>query len=159
MTFDALNDLLISYEQTKIEMLFDFDIYFNELFHSYFNEYDIENIPMYVLGFMEIDNWQGMAQRCGVWQYYESRSYEPKKLEAVINLLENQGEEEFVNVFASGIHDYANSEYEENFNYPVEWLEQSNSIDNWIYENERKIYQLKCKLIISNKDEILKLSE
>lgn len=159
MTYDSLNDLLVSYEETEADLLFEFDIVFFDLFYYQFNDFEVKDIPMYALGFLEIDTWQGMAQRCGVWQFYESRSYEPQKFSAVINLLKSQGEDEFVKVFASGIHDYANPKYAEKFNYPDEWLEQSDTINNWIYDNEEKIYQWKRKLILSHRDEILELSD
>ena len=76
MTYDSLNDLLISYEQTDPSDLFEYDYSFFTLFYETFKDKPVSDIPDVAFMFMEIDGWQGMCQRCGVWQYYENISYE-----------------------------------------------------------------------------------
>lgn len=161
MTYDALNDLLISYEKAEIENLWDYDYYFFTLFYDIFKEKPNSEIPDAAFMFMEIDGWQGMSQRCGVWQHYESRAFEPDKLERVLKFLKSQNEEEMARIYAYGIHDYAAPEYAENdeFNYPDEWLDESDKIDDWITDNEEHIYRWKRELILSHRNEILELAE
>ena len=164
MTYDSLNDLLISYEQTDPSDLFEYDYYFFTLFYETFKDKPVSEIPDAAFMFMEIDGWQGMCQRCGVWQYYENISYECEKAERVINYLRSHNENEMADIYAYGIHDYCSyvhdddvSEYE--VGYPQEWLDESDKIDNWIMDNEEHIYAFKRDLIISHKAEILDLAE
>ena len=44
-------------------------------------------------------------------------------------------------MYTMGIHDYHNEKYLENYNYPDEWIEESEIIDKWIFENEINIYR------------------
>ena len=62
-------------------------------------------------------------------------------------------------IYAYGIQDYANEKYQENFNYPEEWIEESNKIDKWISDNEEYLNKWMYDLIVEHKREILKLGE
>lgn len=159
MTYDALNDLLVSYEETEIEMLYEYDGDFFMLFYDIFKDKPFIEIPDAAFMFMEIDGWQGMSQRCGVWQYYESGSFEHGKFERVLEYLKSQNEYDMAKIYAIGIHDYDDPKYEENFDYPEEWLVESEKIDTWITENEEHIYTWKKDLILNHRNEILKLAE
>lgn len=164
MTYDALYDLLISYENTDLSGLWNYDYSFFMLFDDIFCEKHFSEIPDVAFMFMEIDDWQGMCQRCGVWQYYESISYESGKSERVTAYLKEHNQHEMAEIYAYGIHDYFGYEHKENtpeyeVGYPQKWLDESEKIDNWIMDNEEHIYKFKRNLIISHKSDILNLAE
>ena len=159
MTAEQLNELLLSYEETEAKALFECDYTLFSLLYSIYKDTPQKEIPDTFFMFMEIDGWQGMSQRCGVWQYYESGAYEKGKLERAADYLKAQNEKEMADIFSLGIHDYAAPEYEENCGYPQEWLDEAENIDKWIYDNEEYIYNWKRRLVLSHKDEILKLAE
>lgn len=54
-------------------------------------------------------------------------------------------------MYKMGIHDYHNEKYLDNYNYPDEWIEESEIIDKWIFENEINIYRFLRDLILENK--------
>lgn len=159
MIYDLLHDLFISYEQTDLSELWNYDYSFFMLFYDIFSDKYFSEIPDVAFMFMEIDKWQGMCQRCGVWQYYENISYECEKSERVINYLKSQNENELADIYAYGIHDYCNYEHNGNFDYPQNWIDESEKIDDWITDNEEHIYKFKRNLILSHKNDILNMAE
>ena len=60
-------------------------------------------------------------------------------------------------VLASGIHDYQNPKYVENFDYPEEWIEESDKIDSWINDNHKCIMEWEHKLLMDNRELICSL--
>ena len=66
MTYDLLHVLFISYEQTDLSELWNYDYSFFMLFYDIFSDKYFSEIPDVAFMFMEIDKWQGMCQRCGV---------------------------------------------------------------------------------------------
>ena len=117
------------------------------------------DIPDIAFMYMEINNWQGMSVRCGVWQYYESGSFQTGKFERVLSYLRTNHEEEMASVYACGIHDYANEKYQENYDYPEEWFDETDKIDKWISVHEQSIYQWMYDLIMNHKSDLLNLGE
>lgn len=162
----TLNDLVLFLETSYDEKLWTYDSkywqYDEKVFMMFYEKYgdvhfmDIPDVPFL---FMELSNWQGMSLRCGVWQYYESGAFEKGKLERVSNLLHAEKEDEMATIYKSGIHDYSNEKYRENYDYPEEWIAGSDQIDKWISDNEKHIYMLRYNLILENKAEILKFIE
>lgn len=51
------------------------------LFYDRFKNMSFVDILDSAFMFMEINNWQGMSHRCGVWQYYESGAFQKGKFE------------------------------------------------------------------------------
>ena len=94
-----------------------------------------------------------------VWQYYESGAFQKGKFERVLSFLKANGEEEMADVYACGIHDYANERYQNNYDYPEEWFDEAEEIDDWISANEGDIYKWMYNLILEQKSEVLKLGE
>lgn len=121
MSYDTLNKLIVSLETSGYEMFWKYDDQFFMLFYDKFKSMPYANIPDSAYMFMEIHNWKGMSQRCGVWQYYESGAL--------------------------------------NYNYPEEWIDESNKIDIWISDHEIYLYKWMYNLILEYKSEILKLGE
>ncbi len=119
MTYESLNNLLISYEKSEIEKLYEYDYDLFMLFDDIFNNKPFAEIPDIAFMFMEIDSWYGMSMRCGVWQYYEINSEEQGKSERVAEYLKSQGGyDDMADIYAYGIHDY--QKYAEISEYPEE---------------------------------------
>lgn len=62
----------------------------------------------------------------------------PQKFEKVLSFLRANSEKEMADVYAYGIHDYANERYQK-YDYPEEWLDEAEEIDEWIKDNEEYI--------------------
>ena len=159
MTYDTLNKLIVSLESSGCQNFWEREEEFFMLFYNSFKNTPFTDIPDIAFMYMEISNWQGMSLRCGVWQYYESGAFQKGKFERVISFLKMKNEEEMVSIYAHGIHDYANEKYQENYDYPEEWIDESNKIDKWISDNEVYLYKWMYDLILEHKSEILKLGE
>lgn len=157
MTYSSINELIISAESSGSENFWEYDGDFFMLFYNRFKYTPFEDIPDIVFIYMEINNWQGMSVRCGVWQYYESRAFQKGKFDRVVSFLKANGEEEIADIYACGIHDYANERYQENYDYPDEWFDETEKVDEWISDNEGYIYKLMYDLILEHKSVVLKL--
>lgn len=115
----------------------------------------IEKKTACVTAFLVISNWSGTSLRSGVWTFYEVCNVE--EIEVALQYLKQSGAEEMATVFASGIHDYQNPRYAENFDYPEEWIEESDKIDSWINDNQQYIIEWKYKLLMDNRELICSL--
>ncbi len=98
--------------------------------------------------FLVLSNWVGLSLRDGVWTFYEYTSTD--SIEKVRKYLITVDWNELVNMYELGIHDYHNEIYLDNYNYPEEWIEESEVIDKWIFENEIEIYRFLKNIIIEN---------
>lgn len=159
MIYNTLKKLIESIESAGCEMFWEYAGQFFTLFYDEFKNMSFMDIPDCAFMFMEINNWQGMSYRCGVWQYYESGAFQKGKFERVLSFLNSENEEDMASVYAYGIHDYANAKYQENFDYPEEWFDEANEIDEWISAHESYLYRWMYNLILEHKSEILKLCE
>lgn len=159
MTSDEINNLLVSAESSGHESFWAYSGKFFMLFYDRFKGTPFIDIPDAAFVYMEINNWQGMSARCGAWQYYESGAFQDGKFERVLSFLKTNGEEEMAAVYACGIHDYANEKYRESYDYPKEWFDEADKIDQWINDNEDDLYKWMYHLIVNHKSELLKLGE
>ena len=159
MTYDAINELIVNANSSGHEMFWKYDAEFFMLFYNRFKNTPFTDIPDIAFMYMEINNWQGMSVRCGVWQYYESGAFEKGKFERVLSFLKANNEEEMASVYACGINDYANEKYQENYDYPEEWFVETDKIDKWISGNEVYLYKWMYDLILNHKSEVLKFGE
>lgn len=80
MTYNAINELIASAESSGHENFWEYDGEIFMLFYDKFKYTPYADIPDTAFMYMEINNWQGMSVRCGVWQYYESGSFQKGKL-------------------------------------------------------------------------------
>ena len=103
-----------------------------------------------VVTFLTIANWTATSLRSGVWTFYEA--CDPTDLNRTLEYLRQSKEEEFAKIFALGIHEYQDPKYAENFDYPQEWIEESEQIDAWILKNEAWLINWKRKLLLDNWD-------
>lgn len=159
MTYDALNELIVSAKSSGHKMFWEYEGEFFMLFYNRFKSTPFTDIPDIAFMFMEISNWQGMSVRCGVWQYYESGAFANGKFERVLSFLKNDREEEMASVYACGIHDYANVKYRENCDYPEEWFDGADKIDKWISDHDEYLYKWMYDLIMNHSREVLKFAE
>lgn len=84
----------------------------------------------------EIMNWQAMSCRSGVLTYYEV--LDSDFLEILIKKLKEKNESEILTKYISGINHYDDEEL---------MIE----IDQWITDNEAKIYEYIEEILITNK--------
>lgn len=114
-----------------------------------------EKRPLCVTAFFTISNWFAMSDRSGVWTFYEATA--PKEIEATIQFLEQKGDDEFASIFRYGAHDYQDPRYDGNWNYPDEWIEEAEKIDQWITNHRNWLYMWQQKLLLDNKETICAL--
>ncbi len=112
-----------------------------------------ENKHQIVRVFLTICNWHSTSLRSGVWTFYETAN--ANDLIITLEYLNHTGLTELAEIFAKGIHDYQNPIYAENFDYPDEWIEESDEIDCWISDHEEWLTDWKRNLLIKSKDIIL----
>lgn len=64
-----------------------------------------------------------------------------------------------LNILIDSLESSGYERYQEDFNYPQEWIDEADKIDKWISDNEVRLYKWMYDLILDNKSEILKLGE
>lgn len=109
-----------------------------------------EGKPSVVTAFLTIANWFAMSLRSGAWTFYEA--WNPNDIYITLDFFKKSGDEDIAAIFSYGIHDYQNPKYAKNYDYPKEWIEQSDKIDKWIAEHEEFMIQWEQKLLVNNKD-------
>ncbi len=77
----------------------------------------------------------------------------------MLSFLKANGEDEMAEIYAYGIHDHANKKYQEASDYPEEWFDETERVDEWISNNERYIYKWMFDLIFEHKSDVLKIGE
>ncbi len=60
-------------------------------------------------------------------------------------------------MFCRGIHDYQSPKYNVDFNYPQEWIDETESIDKWIWNNEQNLYEWQKEFLLTYRDEVYSL--
>lgn len=141
----------------KLSEIDNEEFYFveGEFILELYNCVPIEKRPLCVIVFFIVSNWFAMSQRSGVWTFYEATA--PKDIELTIQFLEQRGDAEFASIFRYGAHDYQNPKYDGNWNYPEEWIEESEEIDQWITDHENELFMWEKRLLIDNKETICSL--
>lgn len=124
----------------------DFYLIESELFIEL---YKIQTKPDFITAFLNLSSWKGTSLRSGVWTYFESTGTEDIEITRKY-IAEKIDNEEIVNMYAQGIHDYGNEIYQENFDYPQEWLDESEEIDKWINMNMKQIDKICLDILRDN---------
>lgn len=123
----------------------DFDLYFLE-----------NNItsPACVNAFLVLHELIGVSFRSGVWTYYEYMCYPEKinKLNDAISYLKKFDNTDLINYMKDNIHEYNDPKYSETFNYPEEWIKQSETFDKWLKENEKEVQKILFDLLCEYKE-------
>lgn len=114
----------------------------------YFSQTSFENRLPCVNAYLAVSNWLGTSLRSGVWTFYEAAK--PNEINAVLAFLRENNDIDLADVFEKGVHDYQNPVYAENYDYPEAWIEESEEIDQWIWEHEDWLWQWEYRLLIDN---------
>lgn len=147
-----MQDIEILYQQ----LLTITDDCFYQLEADFFME--LQRVPeekknQVIVAFLTISDWHATSLRSGVWTFYEVANQ--KMLLSTADYLSHIGENEFSTIFRKGIHDYQNQKYSDNYDYPNEWIEEADTIDQWIMRNENWLSNWKRNLLIKHKEFIM----
>lgn len=105
--------------------------------------------PNFVIAFLELSSWMGTSLRSGVWTYYEATKRE--EIHRTIEYLyQFAPDEEISRMYALGNHNYSDEKYQTDFNYPQEWLDEYELIDQWIFGHEKKIISFLQNILKTN---------
>lgn len=111
---------------------------------------NVKDKPDFVTVFIELSSWKGTSLRSGVWTYYEAAHKD--QVEAVIKYLQKYSlGEEICRMYSLGNHDYCDEKYQDVFEYPKEWIKESEIIDKWIFENEENIIAYMQEIVRKNR--------
>ena len=104
-----------------------------ELFQLFYTQ---KNKPDFITAFLGVSSWRGSSLRSGVWTYYETA--DRTEVDKIITFLQKYAQDNKIAYwFSLGNHDY--DKYRADYNYPQEWMDESELIDKWIIENEAYI--------------------
>ena len=143
------------YENLKMQGLKQFYALESEFSLLFYNKFPTEPRPECVTVYFTISNWFGNLVRGGVWTFYES--YPFSEIQTTIEFLKQTGEAELAEMLALGAHDYQNPKYVGNFEYPKEWITESEKIDEWIFAHEEWLYEWEYSFLLKNKEMLLEL--
>lgn len=115
--------------------------------------YDKKGASSSIECFLTLSNWVGFSLRDGVWTFYEYTNDE--SIDKLKKFLESQDWHELKDMYKMGMHDYHNEKYLDNYNYPDEWIEESEIIDRWIFENEISLYRFLKNLVLEDEESFL----
>ena len=126
----------------------------SDIFMHLYRDKDKIDIP-FVKTFIIVSGWFGTSERSGAWVYYESTSIEDIK--QAVDHLAQIGEVELSNIIDKGIHNYKDEKYADTYEYPQEWIDESEEIDHWIHAHEDWLKQWIYNYLIRNEESFLKL--
>ena len=127
----------------------------SEFCHELYYNISVEKRPLCVSAFLTIVNWFAMSLRNGVWTFYEATA--PIDIEQTLQFLAQSGDDELAAIFRYGVHDYQNPKYYGNWNYPEEWIEEAEEIDEWVWDHEDWLFMWEKRLLIQYKELICSL--
>lgn len=108
-----------------------------ELFSIAYSEFrERSPLPDWYLELKEIMNWQSQSDRSGVCTYYEIVNN--NSADTLISRLTAKEENEILTIYIMGLNKYSDETVME-------------FIDNWIWNNEDKIYRYITGILITNK--------
>ena len=106
-----------------------------------------------IITFLTVSSWFGTSQRGGVWSFYEVAN--PEDIKITVEYLKQTKEYQIAQMLQMGVHDYQNPIYQDNFDYPSQWIKESEEIDNWIAQHEELLWKWEYKLLLDNRDSIV----
>ena len=102
--------------------------------------------------FLVVSNWQATSFQSGVWTYYEAT--DPQMIKNAVDFLKKKSYKDLAEIISKGIHDYQNPQYADEYDYPENWIEESEEIDNWINEHEDYLQKWLYDFLLDNKETI-----
>lgn len=146
----------ISYLYKKLESLTYRDFFEVESdFFIYLTSISKDKSISYINTFLIVSNWMGTSERSGVWVFYESTNI--SMIQDAVSYLKAQEDNELACMLEKGIHDYQNPIYFENFNYPDEWITESEQIDDWISDHTDWLRRWLYTFLMEKKEQIIAL--
>lgn len=116
-----------------------------DLFQLFYTQ---KNPPDFITAFMGVSSWRGSSLRSGVWTYYETA--DKTEVDKIVSFLQKNAIDNKISYwFSLGNHDY--DKYKADFSYPQEWMDESDMIDKWIFENEANISDFLQKILKENR--------
>ena len=112
------------------------------------------SLPL-INAFLIVSSWFGTSERSGAWTFYEATN--PESIQKAVDYLIQSGETELTAVIKKGIHDYQNPQYAEDFEYPEEWITESEEIDAWITEHDDWLCHWLYDYLLRNENKIIAL--
>lgn len=125
-----------------------------DFFTKLYYDFSEKQLP-WITSFLTISTWFGASMRSGVWTFYEVGNVH--EMEITARYLRVSGDNELADIFEKGIHDYQNPKYAPDCDYPEEWLEEADEIDDWISKHEDDLWKWKYNILIMNRDSILNI--
>lgn len=126
-----------------------------DFFTKLYDDFSEKQLP-WITSFLIISTWFGTSMRSGVWTFYEVGNVH--EMEITVRYLRVSGDNELADIFEKGIHDYQNPKYVPDCDYPEEWLEEADEIDDWISKHEDDLWKWKYNILIMNRDSILNIA-
>ncbi len=118
--------------------------------------YNPETVSLPLINaFLIVSGWFGTSERSGAWTFYEATN--PESIQKAVDYLIQSGETELAAVIEKGIHDYQNPQYTEDFEYPEEWITESEEIDVWIKEHDDWLCHWLYDYLLKNENRIIAL--
>lgn len=146
----------ISYLYKKLESLTYRDFFEVESdFFIYLTSISKDKSISYINTFLIVSNWMGTSERSGVWVFYESTNI--SMIQDAVLYLKAQEDNELACMLEKGIHDYQNPIYFGNFNYPDEWITESEQIDDWISNHTAWLRRWLYTFLMEKKEQIIAL--
>ena len=142
------------YKRLKLTDSKDFYTIEPDFFLCLSSDSDRASLPC-VNAFLTVSAWFGTSERSGVWTFYESAN--PPDVQKAADYLRAAGETALAAVLESGMHDYQNPVYAEEFSYPEEWMIEAAEIDRWIQKHAAQLQDLLYRLLLEHEDCILNL--
>lgn len=105
--------------------------------------------------FLIVSNWFGTSLRSGVWTFYEATK--KIQIQKTVLYLKEHNDIELAEIIEKGIFDYENPIYAENFDYPSEWMVESEKIDKWISNHIDWLRNWLYNFLLKNKEYIVAL--
>lgn len=122
-----------------------------DFFTKLYYDFSEKRLP-WITAFLTISTWFGTSMRSGVWTFYEVGNIQEMKITA--QYLRVSGNKELADIFEQGIHDYQSPEYANNYEYPKEWLEEADKIDEWISEHEDSLWKWEYDILVMNLEKL-----
>lgn len=126
-----------------------------DFFTKLYYDFSEKQLP-WITSFLTISTWFGTSMRSGVWTFYEVGNVQ--EIEITARYLRVNGDNELADIFEKGIHDYQNPKYVPDCDYPKEWLEEADEIDDWISKHEDDLWKWEYNILIMNRNSILNIA-
>lgn len=122
-----------------------------DFFRLFYAHPEMRNVP-FVNAFLIVSGWLGTSFRSGVWTFYEATPQQDTA--QAVRYLNASGAAALAEMLQKGNHDYQDPQYQEDFDYPEEWITESEEIDRWIAAHEQEIMQHLTDELLAHRQQI-----